>query len=134
MSLNWNINKNINRDCNRDLTRRINKNTAIVMLSFHNEADNAFFQLVNQTHLFNSLSGVTENIGAYSFSLAELEKKELDDIVPLIEDHYYSWETMDQLIVAIQVHSVNGLGGFVDSTKVNVIAHACYWHNGLDLD
>lgn len=106
----------VNEKTNRDLTRRINKNTAIVMLSF--EADNAFFQLVNQTHLFNPVSGVTENIGAYAFSLDELEMKELDGIVPLVEDHDDSWE---KLIVAIQVHSVNGLGGFVDRNKVNVI-------------
>lgn len=102
-------------------SRRINRNTAIVMLSFHNYADNEFFQVVNQTHLFNPLSGVTENFGGYSFSLAELEMNELDDIVPLVEDHYYPWETMDQLIVRIQVHSVNGLGGFVDSNKVCVM-------------
>ena len=83
-----------------------------------------FFESVNETHLFNPLSGIMENISAYSFSLAELEMKELDNIVPTVEDHYYPWDTMDQMIVAIQVHSVNGLGGFIDGNKVN--CHHCY--------
>lgn len=103
--------------------RRLNKNTAIVTLSFHNEADDAFFKTVNDLHTRNPLSGLMNNIGAYWFQLKQLEQKDISTIAERVLNHFMPWETMDQLIVEIQAHTMNGLGGFADAKMVTIHHH-----------
>lgn len=105
--------------------RRLNKNTAIVTLSFHNKADDVFFNTVNELHTRNPISGLMNNIGAYWYQIKDLEVKDIPTIVERVHDHYMPWETMDQLIVEIQGHTMNGLGGFADSKLVSE------WSTGL---